>query len=91
MASSRTTTLRALVVQADPDWVRNSRWVVEFEFSASGWRQAGDERTHEGGKRVFYADYQTRGPYAAETPATGGLTWNDRPLTWDDEDLTWTP
>jgi len=66
---ARETTLRALCVQADPDFARMSRFVVEYRFSAPGRSYAGNgsERTHEFGERIFMGDYQTRGPYAPET------------------------
>lgn len=52
---SRTTTLRALVISLDPDWVRDSRIVREYEFS----------------RRVFIADYQRRGAYHDPAPEEG--------------------
>lgn len=88
---TRSTTWRTLCVQADPDHTKNSRLVEEYEFGSTGRSKTGNERTHDGGRRIFVGDYQTRGPYAPEEVAEGGLTWNGRPLTWNDEDLTWTP
>lgn len=55
------TTWRDLVIQADPDHVRNSRIVTEYEFSSPGGR--GRPETHDRGFRVFRGDYQRRGPY----------------------------
>lgn len=58
------TTWRDLVIQADPDHVRNSRIVTEYEFTAPGGR--GKDGTHEEGRRVFRGDYKRRGPYRPE-------------------------
>jgi len=52
MAAYRSTNLRQLVVEADPEWVRDSRIVVEYQFS----------------RRVFVADYQHRGAYHDPAP-----------------------
>lgn len=57
----RETTWRDLVIQADPDHVRDSRIVIEYEFSSPGGR--GRPETHERGFRVFRGDYKRRGPY----------------------------
>lgn len=86
---TRSTTWRDLVVRADPDHTRNSRMVIEYEFSAPGRGFGGDDRTHEGGQRIFKGDYQTRGPYTAETVASAGITWNGIPVNWDDDEVTW--
>ena len=58
--ASREFSWHQLVVQADPDWNKDSRIVTEYEFTAKG---IGNPRTHENGYRVFKGDYQTRGPY----------------------------
>lgn len=55
------TTWRDLVIQADPDHIRDSRIVTEYQFTAPGGR--GNEDTHEHGFRVFKGDYRRRGPY----------------------------
>ena len=60
--ATRETDWRSIVTRTDPDWPRNSRRVVEYRFSAPGKRD-GSEKTHEGGQRVFMADYRTRGGY----------------------------
>ena len=87
--STRETDWRSLVVQADPEHNRTSRYVREYEFTSAG--RSGPDRTHEDGLRVFYGNYDVRGPYAPEVIATGGLTWHGIPLVWHDEPLTWTP
>ena len=84
----RETSWHSLCVQADPDFVRKSRIVVEYEFSTPG-KTIGDERTHDGGRRIFRGDYQRRGPYVPEVVAEGGMTWRGAPITWNDDDLTW--
>ena len=64
--ATRSTTWRALCVQADPDFNKTSRTVTEYEFQApTGKSVTGNERTHEGTKRIFVGDYQTRGPYSS--------------------------
>jgi hypothetical protein len=55
-----TTDFRSLVIKSDPDWPRDKRYVVEYEFPAHG---GGDDRTHEGQMRVFKGFYDQRGPY----------------------------
>ena len=85
---TRTTDLRSLVVQADPEHTRKSRWVVEYEFTAPGSRNL-DEKTHRDGKRIFEGDYQARGPYAPQATPDEGMTWNGTPINWDGSTLTW--
>lgn len=64
--------------------------VVEYRFSAPGGKSGtGNERTHDGSERIFLGDYQTRGPYAAETVVADGITWNGIPVTWDADPVTW--
>lgn len=75
-------------MRSNPNHVRESRFVIEYEFSVAGDRP-GDPRTHEGGRRVFRANYDTRGAYAPETVDPDGLTWGGRPLIWGGDDLTW--
>lgn len=65
MTTTREFSWRDLVIRANPDHVRDSRYVVEYEFSVAG-NRAGDERTHEGNRRVFRANYDVRGAYAPE-------------------------
>lgn len=60
---TRETTFRALVLQADPEHTRNSRFVVEYEFQAPG---RGNDEHHDSGLRVFRGDYQNRGPYTPD-------------------------
>ena len=55
MAGYRQKTMRQLVIEADPKWVRDSRVVPEYEFSSE-----------KGAPRVFEGDYQKRGPYRPE-------------------------
>lgn len=76
-----------LVLRANPDHYRESRFVVEYEFTALG--RGGDERTHESGKRVFRGYYQTRGAYVPDTVGTFDLTWGGIPIMWDGDPLTW--
>lgn len=38
-------------------------------------KRVGDERTHEGARRVFRGNYDVRGPYGVETTSTNSLTW----------------
>jgi hypothetical protein len=80
-----------LVRRADPDHARESRYVIEYEFTAPtggvGAKHSG--RTHERGLRVFRGNYDERGPYAAETSSDNGLTWGSIPINWNGEELTW--
>ena len=48
---------RQIVISANPQWRKESRRVVEYEFSASD---------KNGDRRTFSADYQNRGAYADE-------------------------
>jgi hypothetical protein len=66
MTTTIVTDWRSLVVQADPDHTRNSRFVTEYEFTSPGPGQNSDERTFKDGKRIFIGDYQTRGAYASD-------------------------
>lgn len=77
-----------LVLRANPDHVRESRFAIEYEFTAPS-KTHGDERTHDGQSRVFRGNYDVRGPYAPETISAGGLTWNGIPLVFSDDNLTW--
>lgn len=56
--ADRQTNLRQLVVELDPDWVRDSRVRPEYRFSGG--------KTAEG--RTFMADYQKRGAYHDPAP-----------------------
>lgn len=58
--STRITSWLGMILQSNPDHTRESRYVREYEFTARG---VGNPKTHEGTKRVFDGDYQTRGPY----------------------------
>lgn len=62
MTTTKQINWRNIVIAADPDWPRNKRFVTEYEFTAAG--RAGDDRTHEDGKRVFKGNYDIRGPYS---------------------------
>ncbi len=61
MTTTKETDWLALVVQADPDFNKDSRINVEYEFTS---RQTRTDLTHERGLRVFRADYQSRGAYS---------------------------
>ena len=87
---SRSTTWRALCVQADPDFARMSRWTVAYEFTSPGRSSSGaDGRTHEFGRRIFLEDYAHTGPYAPVSVGTDDLTWNGVPINWNGTPLTW--
>ena len=88
--ASRTTTLHALCMRVDPDFLRKSRIVVEYEFSAPGRRSPSDVDgvTYEMGRRIFTGDYQARGPYATEVVVTDGLTFNGTPVLFDGTPVT---
>lgn len=86
MSDTREIPWRQLVLQADPDHTRESRFMTEYEFSAPS---RGDPRTHEGNQRVFKGDYQTRGPYQPEVVDGTGLTWNGTPITWGGQQIDW--
>lgn len=60
---ARTTDWRSIVVQANPNHTEQSRNVIEYEFTTPGSGNL-DEKTYEGGRRIFKGDYQRRGPYA---------------------------
>jgi hypothetical protein len=58
---------------ADPDFTRKSRVTPEYRFSAPGRKSSPRDRNgmateedveENAGSRVFYADYQNRGPYS---------------------------
>ena len=85
---SRQFSWRELVIRANPEHNRESRYVIEYEFSAPA-RRSGDERVHEGDRRVFRGLYEQRGAYAPETVVTGGLTWGGIPIDWNGQPLTW--
>jgi hypothetical protein len=76
-----------IVRQADPDWDKTSRMQVEYEFPSRV--QSGDERTHEGGRRVFRGAQATRGPYATEAAGDSGLVWGGVPMDWNGQPLVW--
>lgn len=54
----RATNLRQLVVELDPEWVKDSRTRPEYRFSGG--------KNNQG--RVFMADYQLRGAYHDPAP-----------------------
>jgi hypothetical protein len=58
---------RSIIMRADPEFARDSRNQIEYEFSAHG---MGDPRTQDGSRRVFRGDTATRGPYAPRDEAT---------------------
>lgn len=78
---------RSLVVEADPEFNKDSRINIEYEFTS---RRTRTDMTHENGMRVFKGDYQTRGAYATITSEQGVLTWNGGLVTWDGAQITWT-
>lgn len=63
-APERVTTYRDLVIKSDPDFVRESREVIEYECTTPAGRGVAEDRTHEGGRRVFRAIEAQRGAYA---------------------------
>ena len=83
---SREVSWLSIVQRADPEHSRNKRHVIEYEFTAYS---GGDDRTHEGGRRVFRGNYDERGPYAAVTINNGGLTWGGLRVRFRDADLVW--
>jgi len=87
MTTTRETSWRAMVLQAEPDHVRVSRLVTEYQFSAA--TRGKDSRTHEDGYRVFKGDYMRRGPYQPESVLPAGITFDGVPLTFDGEPLTY--
>ena len=54
-----------LVKHADPEHTQNSVVVNEYEFSTPA-HQRYEDRTQEGGRRVFKGRYRERGPYAPD-------------------------
>ena len=72
---SKSISWHTLCVQADPDHTRDARVVVEYEMSAPA-RLPNSEEFHQGGRRVFLGDYQSRGPYgegSVGVRASGGV------------------
>lgn len=76
----------SIVQQADPDHARVKRHVIEYEFTSYS---RGDERTHEGGMRVFRGNYDERGPYGQTIVAANALMWHGVPLAFRGLHLTW--
>lgn len=76
-----------MVRAADPDWEKTSKTHIEYEFPSK--IQGGDERTHEGGRRVFRGAYADRGPYREVQAGAGQLTWNGQPINWGGQAITW--
>lgn len=68
---------RDFIVREDPNFVRNSRWTLEYEFRRGS--------SH----REFYAYYDKRGVYAPETVMPGGLMWGGIPINWNEQQLIW--
>jgi hypothetical protein len=64
--AGRVRTLLDLVIQADPDYVRERNYVTEYEVSAPGRRPTGraGEYIDESGRRVFKAYEPQRGAYS---------------------------
>jgi hypothetical protein len=85
--TTRETTWRALVLQAEPDHVRMNRMVTEYQFSSA--TRGRDSRTHEDGYRVFRGDYMRRGPYQPEIVLPHGLTFGGVPITFGSEPMTY--
>lgn len=65
MTATREISWLSIILAADPDFQRNSRFVTEYEFNVPG-AASGNELTHEEGMRVFKGDYTKRGPYAPD-------------------------
>lgn len=86
MTTTREIAWRDLCLQADPDFARDSRIVVEYEFSVG--RRLGDERIHRNGRRIFEGDTKKRGPYQPVTVPDGALTEDGTPITVDGQFLT---
>lgn len=86
---TKITSWEALVAQADPDHARKNRDVVEYEFSSPGASRTGNERTHQGTKRIFMGDYATRGAYTPQEAGEDALLWNGVPLSWNGEEMDW--
>lgn len=89
-----TTTERSwldIIARADPNHARESRYVIEYEFSAPPGAPRGPHvaQTHHRGLRVFRGDYQSRGPYAPQPTSASELTWGGVGLSWGGEELTW--
>lgn len=80
-----------LVIRANPEHTRESRFVIEYEFTSMGGGigYVNGDKTHEDGKRVFRGLYDERGPYQPEAASTSGLTWGGLSILWDGEELTW--
>lgn len=79
---SREYSWRALVVQADPDFMQRSENPVEYEFTGPSGKAM----------RQFRGRYKQRGPYAPVDAADNGLMWNGTqitlggiPLAWDED------
>lgn len=87
MANTRETTWRDLVIQVDPNHVRDNRLVTEYQFTPA--TRGRDSRTHEDGYRVFKGDYMRRGPYQPETVLPSGITFDGVPITFGGEPLTY--
>ena len=68
MTTTINTNWRSLVMQADPEFAKDSRIVREYEFSAPGGRRLGGQydELYADGMRIFKGDYQNRGPYAPD-------------------------
>lgn len=87
MTNTRETTWRDMVLRANPDHVRESRLVVEYQFTPA--TRGRDSRTHEDGYRVFRGDYMRRGPYQPETTLPHGVTFGGVPMTFHGEPVTY--
>lgn len=85
--STRVFSWMDLVIRSNPEHVRESRFAIEYEFTAPSGR--GDPKTHEDGRRVFRANYDVRGAYGPSVASNNGLTWNGQSITWNDSELTW--
>lgn len=86
MTVTRQIAWRDLCLQADPDFARNSRIVVEYEFTMS--RFGGDDRIHRNGRRIFEGDYKNRGAYVPVTVPADAITEDGIPITVDGQFIT---
>lgn len=63
---SRETTWRSIVIQADPEWPRDSQIVPEYPFSGPGPKDPKGYRANTSdGPNTFLGRTEVRGPYAS--------------------------
>lgn len=65
---ARESNWRSIVIQADPEWPRNSRIVPEYEFTGPGPKASslGGLRESDNGKTVFLRDYTQSAIYSTD-------------------------